>query len=155
MLQKIEIAGVLISQNENGLYSLNDLHKASGGDAKDKPSEWLRNQKTQDLLDIISIAGNPAIETKQKIGTFANREIVIAYASWLSPDFYLHVISTYLSTIDAMKEERESLLNMASAVSKRIEKDLKEPTQFEQKLIEEAKKDSRFVGERIGSRFFY
>lgn len=34
----------------DGLFSLNDLHKASGGEKRHQPSDWLRVQQTQDLI---------------------------------------------------------------------------------------------------------
>lgn len=34
----------------DGLFSLNDLHQASGGEKRHQPSDWLRVQQTQDLI---------------------------------------------------------------------------------------------------------
>lgn len=92
----LTVAGIAVRQM-NGLYSLNDLHKASGGQARHKPSEWLRNQQTQDLVEEIQKAGIPAISTKPKVGTYACKELVIAYAAWISAAFHLKVIRVFLS----------------------------------------------------------
>lgn len=92
----LTVAGIAVRQM-NGLYSLNDLHKASGGEARHKPSEWLRNQQTQDLVEEIQKAGIPAISTKPKVGTYACKELVIAYAAWISAAFHLKVIRVFLS----------------------------------------------------------
>jgi KilA-N domain len=81
----------------NGLFSLNDLHLAAGSAARHKPSEWLRNQQTKELVGEIQKAGIPAITSKQKAGTFACRELVIAYAAWISAAFHLKVIRVFLA----------------------------------------------------------
>ena len=63
-MNAIAISNVAIRQTENNLYNLNDLHKASGGENRHKPSLWLQNQQTSDLIDEISKAGNPALDKK-------------------------------------------------------------------------------------------
>lgn len=95
----LTVAGITVRQM-NGLYSLNDLHKASGGDASHKPSEWLRNQQTQDLVQEISKAGISALVVKKGgsvPGSYACPELVIAYAAWISAAFHLKVIRVFLS----------------------------------------------------------
>ena len=39
----------------NGLYCLNDLHWAVGGEDKNKLSNWLANQQTKDLIGEMSL----------------------------------------------------------------------------------------------------
>lgn len=92
------IAGTSVRQS-NGLYSLNDLHKAAGKEEKNKPSEWMRNQQTKDLVAEISKAGIPAFETKRGngAGIYACKELVIAYAAWISAAFHLKVIRVFLA----------------------------------------------------------
>lgn len=95
MQNAITIANTAIHQDIHGRFCLNDLHRAAGEKPKHRPSEWLRNRQTQELIEEISIAGIPAIESTPKIGTFACREVVYAYATWISPAFFLKVIRTY------------------------------------------------------------
>ena len=83
----------------DGLYSLNDLHKAAGGEAKHRPSYFLNNQQTNDLIGEIQIAGIPAIIAKQGLGTYACRELLIAYAAWISAAFHLKVIRVFLEQV--------------------------------------------------------
>ncbi len=84
----------------DGLYSLNDLHKASGGAANQKPSEWLRNKQAQELVSEIIKAGIPALLKKHGgcsgSQTYACRELVIAYAAWISAAFHLRVLRVFL-----------------------------------------------------------
>ncbi|WP_318013120.1 KilA-N domain-containing protein [Pectobacterium versatile] len=91
----IIIADVVVRQDAEGRYSLNDLHRAAGGEARHKPGNWLMLDQTKALIAEIEIAGIPAIHSKQGIGTFACRELVYAYAMWISPAFHLKVIRTF------------------------------------------------------------
>ena len=120
----IHIAGLTIEQSSNGLYSINDLHKASGGLAKHRPSQWLRlqatlslvsflesqalNQQSKNVIETVSGRDVRSQEINQHIpigdiqGTFVCREMVVAYATWISPQFFAHVIRTFLDVVDGV-----------------------------------------------------
>lgn len=113
-MQTISIANTAIRQI-NGLYSLNDLHKASGGAAKHQPSNWLRNQQTIDLIDAIDRSSNlmNPIETIRgglNQGTFVSEELVISYGMWINAEFALAVIRCFL---DSKKQEQSDKLTPA------------------------------------------
>ncbi len=94
---KLTIANTWIHQDAEGRFSLNDLHKSSGGNPTHRPGEFLRLQQTQDLIAEIETAGIPAVRSKEGRGggTFAGKELVYAYAMWISPKFHLQVIRTF------------------------------------------------------------
>lgn len=94
---KLTIANTGIHQDAEGRFSLNDLHSASGGNPTHRPGEFLRLQQTQDLIAEIETAGIPAVKSKEGRGggTFAGKELVYAYAMWISPKFHLQVIRTF------------------------------------------------------------
>jgi len=95
----LSVGSVQIHQHD-GLYSLNDLHKASGGDGKHRPNYFLATEQTKSLIAEIDKAGIPALRTTRGryASTYASRELVIAYASWISPAFHLKVIRVFLDT---------------------------------------------------------
>ncbi len=80
----------------NGLYSLNDLHKAAGSESEHHPNHFLSNEQTKALIDEIQIIGIPAISVKPEHETYACHELVIPYAAWISATFYLEVIRVFL-----------------------------------------------------------
>lgn len=92
----LTVAGIAVRQM-NGLYSLNDLHKASGGEAKHRPNYFIKTEQAQALIAEIEKAGIPAIEAKTRVGSYACLELVIAYAAWISAAFHLKVIRVFLS----------------------------------------------------------
>lgn len=113
---KLEIASIGIKQDEQGRYCLNDLHRAAGGEPKHKPSEWLRNKQTCELIEEVSKAGITAIQSKQQLGTFVAKELVYAYAMWISPTFHLKVIRTFdaAQTVPAIPQTLPEALRLAA-----------------------------------------
>jgi len=100
-MKALTLINQTIRQHE-GLYSLNDLHLAAGGEARHRPSYFLENDQTQALIAELLEAGNPASKCTETIrgkgkaqGTYACKELVIAYAAWISAAFHLKVIGVF------------------------------------------------------------
>lgn len=83
----------------DGLYSLNDLHAASGGNRKHQPSNFMRMDTTLELIAEIKSSDLRIIPFNslagRKGGTYVCRELVYAYAMWISPKFHLQVIRAF------------------------------------------------------------
>ena len=105
-MSNLTILKTSIRQSDN-LYSLNDLHVASGSENRHKPSLFMSNQQTKDLIaeiDNSSDAGFP--ESVQIVrggrnpelqGTWVCEELVLSYAMWISPKFHLIVLRAFLA----------------------------------------------------------
>lgn len=114
----LNISNLPIRQDSEGRYNLNDLHKAAGSENKHRPSIWLKNQQTVDLITEIEKAGISAIQSKQQVGTFAVKDLVYAYAMWISPAFTLKVIHAYDSLVSVkygLKEIPSPYISSAEA----------------------------------------
>jgi len=95
----LQIANVGIRQDSDGRYCLNDLHKAAGGEEKHSPNRWTRTAGYQSLCDELTpeLAFAPSVSNQggSNAGTFVTKELVYAYAMWISPAFNLKVIRTF------------------------------------------------------------
>lgn len=99
MTNIVTIASIEIRQDAEGRFSLNDLHRAAGEEARHKPGNWTALDQTQALVAEIEKAGIPAIQSKQGVGTFVVKELVYAYAMWINAAFHLKVIRTFDSVV--------------------------------------------------------
>ena len=115
----IAVADVPVRQDADGRYCLNDLHKAAGGEQKHRPKYWLENQQTVELIAEIAKGGIPPLEQNQPVvsiqggnapGTFVVRELVYAYAMWISASFHLKVIRTFDAVMTGNTASVETLL---------------------------------------------
>lgn len=92
-------------RNKDGLYCLNDLHKASGSDKKNGPSYWLALEGTKRFLDTTGIT---VVKSEGRNGgTYSEKKAVYAYAMWISPEFQSHVIDAYDALVTGQLEELE------------------------------------------------
>lgn len=109
----IIISDIKIHMDAEGRYSLNDLHAASGKSDKDKPANWLRAEKTIELIDEIlnaqirAFKNDGSVNTEIPVfkpvtskkgrygGTYVCKELVYSYAMWISAAFALKVIRAY------------------------------------------------------------
>lgn len=122
--QPLVIGEFSIRQDEDGRYSLADLHKASGNLAKHKPSNFLRVEQTQELIGEIEQFSDMRSAVKvinggNNRGTYAVKEMVYAYAMWISAKFHLMVIRAYDAMVmqfrvkarQAISPEQQALLH--------------------------------------------
>ncbi|RYL22175.1 KilA-N domain-containing protein [Acinetobacter piscicola] len=109
--QPLVLGEFIIRQDEDGRYSLADLHKASGALKKHQPSNFLRVEQTQELIieieqgsDMRSGDENDSSNMRSAVkvinggnnrGTYVVKELVYAYAMWISAKFHLIVIRAY------------------------------------------------------------
>ncbi len=90
------IAGMGIRRDGEGRFSLNDLHRAAGGEKRHGPSYWLTNAQTAELIAELETTGIPVVSLEGRNGgTYVVMELVYAYAMWISPAFHLKVIRAY------------------------------------------------------------
>jgi len=113
------IANTQIRRDACGRYCLNDLHQASGGEKRHQPSDWLRTEQTKELIAELKCGTAPGIpgavpHSDQPLnepviaisggfgqGTYAVKELVYAYAMWISARFHLEVIRAYDALVTA------------------------------------------------------
>ena len=124
----LQLGNIAIRQH-NGLFSLNDLHKAAGGELRHRPVEFLRLEQSLALLDELQKGGDSHLflnTTKGRNGgTYACRELVIAYAAWISAAFHLKVIRVFLAVAAPQPDQAQARLDY-ERISPAQAQDLKE-----------------------------
>lgn len=109
----LTIASTKIRQDGEGRFCLNDCYKASGSAKAKQPANFMRLDTTQALVQEIvensrsSDVRNASTDTGIPVspisvkkgglnqGTYVCKELVYAYAMWISPAFHLHVIRAF------------------------------------------------------------
>ena len=98
-MSNLQILSNSIRTFEN-LYSLNDLHQASGSENKHAPFRFIRLETTKELIaEIESDGQTQAVKVYRgsQGGTYVCEELVLSYAMWISPKFHLIVLRAFLA----------------------------------------------------------
>lgn len=117
----------LIELNYNGheiiqkdqMISLTDMWRARGCPKSQRPAQWLRLPETQKLIEFqksnyVKITQLKKVEGKYG-GTLATRKFALAYARYLSTEFYDWMLETIENHIDEM-ERRISLRSIKTTL---------------------------------------
>ncbi len=97
-MQSLSISSITIRRDAEGRYSLNDLHRAAGGEKRHGPSYFLSSPQTMELLAELETTGQPVVTVEGRNGgTWVVKQVVVSYAAWISPKFHLEVINTFLA----------------------------------------------------------
>ncbi|HGO5397599.1 TPA: KilA-N domain-containing protein [Klebsiella oxytoca] len=95
----MKIEGLLVAQDMKGRFRLNDLHLSSGGEQRHRPSLWTRTEQFKELVSELStesiLAPAEILKGGSTPGIYVCRELVYAYAMWISPSFHLRVIRAF------------------------------------------------------------
>lgn len=94
----MQIENMVIRDVSGDMFNLNDLHKAAGGKKDQAPALFMRSKQVSDLSAELSKVYSSAPFRKvmgRNGGTYARKEIVYAYAMWISPAFHLKVINCF------------------------------------------------------------
>ena len=97
------IAETPIRHDVAGRYCLNDLHRAAGGESRHQPAFFIRRNETEALVaELLNSAKSQSSSTAPVFsqpgaagGTYVVKELVYAYAMWISARFHLEVIRAY------------------------------------------------------------
>lgn len=101
MTTSIVIDTTTIRQDKDGRFNINDLHRAAGGEAIHSPGQFFRLETTKALVTELANCADmhnysPMESNRGRYGgTFVGKELVYAYAMWISPAFNLKVIRAY------------------------------------------------------------
>lgn len=116
------IANTQIRRDAADRYCLNDIHEAAVAAGHNysrcKTESFLRLVSTQELIDLLrsepksgelkpeSAQLEPVTSSAGRYGgTYAVKELVYAYAMWISPTFHLHVIRSYDALVTQARQE--------------------------------------------------
>lgn len=154
---QINIDGAAIHHDRHGRFCLNDLHQASGGERKNQPQYFLDNVKTQELVQELIDTGIPVspvevVRGGLNQGTYVVKQIVYAYAMWISAKFHLKVINSFDALINHRQQLPQSFseaLQLAADQAKKIELDKPKIDYYEKIVVRDTLLNATQVAQKL------
>lgn len=169
--ETLVVHGTVIHCTDSGLYSMNDLHKASGADDSKRPYAFLRTKAAKDFVEALKAEGvenvYETVTGGADPGTYANKLLAYEYATYLDKTFRLkamivldrvtvaqveQVQVAYQSVVAELGEEKAKLLNTVAELGQayqdlNMEKDCNNQLIFANRNSKKLKHDSPIVHE--------
>ena len=106
-MQELIINDTIVTTDSEGRYSLNDLHRSSGGLLKDKPAKFMRTDSFANVVEILKGQNrtfNPVVKKQGRYngGTWVCKELVYKYAMWVNAEFEVNVIQTFDQIVNSI-----------------------------------------------------
>jgi len=115
-MSHIMIANIKIRMDADGRYSLNDLHKAAGGERRNDPSDWMANKQTKELIVLLETTGKSVVKKEGRGGgTFVPKQLVYSYAMWISAEFNMQVLDAYDALVNGRLEDAHRIATRQQA----------------------------------------
>lgn len=124
MIETKMIAKVKVKIN-NGMFCINDLHKAGGGEKRHSPSYFLSSAQIKGLAqEVTETTGIPAISKSpgRRGGTFLHKHLVYAYAMWINPKFHMEIIEYFDANAKAEAKITNGI-NALDAIAENVSKE--------------------------------
>lgn len=112
-MTQLVINDTVITTDTEGRFSLNDLHKSAGSNAKNKAALFLKLDSVKRVAQVLKVA-NPTFEPisikrgRYTGGTWVCKELVYKYAMWVSAEFEVKVIQTF----DQVQQQGKAVRSM-------------------------------------------
>lgn len=158
MSTSITIGSTTIHTDPHGRFSLNDLHREAGAEARHQPSNFLRLDSTKALAaemhqssemrsaPISTVLGGSAP------GTYVGRELVYAYAMWISPAFHLRVIRAFDGMATGQAPALTFPMPKTFAEALRLAADQQERLEAQSKELETARPAVAFLDKYVEAK---
>jgi len=117
------VANSTVREDKDGRFRINDLHKAAVAQGANKrtkePGKWMTGESFTELVGELTTQNPGSIPVVtiegRNGGTYVCKELVYAYAMWISPAFHLKVIRAYDELVSSEIRDAETRASRQTA----------------------------------------